>query len=52
MYVGRDWDPTDVGENEVYTLDYVNDLASNEGRPPQFGPARRCTEPTPAHRGG
>ncbi len=30
MYVGRDFDPEDVGENEVFTLDFVNDLASGE----------------------
>lgn len=30
MYAGRDFDPSDVGENEVYTFDFVNDLASNE----------------------
>jgi hypothetical protein len=30
MYVGRDFDPSDVGENEAYTLDFVNDLAPNE----------------------
>jgi hypothetical protein len=26
MYVGRDFDPSDTGESERYTLDFVNDL--------------------------
>jgi hypothetical protein len=26
MYVGRDFDPSDTGENERYTLDFVNDM--------------------------
>lgn len=30
MYAGRDFDPADPGENEIYTFDFVNDLASNE----------------------
>jgi len=30
MFVGKDWDPSDPGENELYTLDFVNDLAANE----------------------
>lgn len=30
MYCGRDFDPSDTGENEVYTIDFVNDLAPNE----------------------
>ena len=30
MYVGRDFDPTDPGENEIFSFDFVNDLDSNE----------------------
>lgn len=30
MYVGRDFDVADVGENEVYTLDFANDLGDGE----------------------
>ena len=30
MYVGRDFHPSDVGENEVYTFDFENDLADGE----------------------
>jgi hypothetical protein len=30
MYVGRDFDPSDEGENEVYSLDFVKDVASGE----------------------
>ncbi len=30
MYVGRDFSPSDVGENEIYSLDFVNDLQSGE----------------------
>jgi hypothetical protein len=26
MYVGRDFDPTDAGESERYSFDFVNDL--------------------------
>ena len=28
MYAGRDFDPSDTGENETYTFDLVNDLAA------------------------
>ncbi|WP_409188447.1 hypothetical protein [Bradyrhizobium sp. RDM4] len=30
MYVGRDFDPSDLGESETYTFDFVRDLASGE----------------------
>lgn len=30
MYVGRDWDPLDVGEVDVFTLDFVKDLNTGE----------------------
>lgn len=30
MYVGRDWDPLDVGEGDIFTLDFVRDLAAGE----------------------
>jgi len=30
MYVGRDFDPSDVGESEVYSFDFVKDLATGE----------------------
>lgn len=30
MYVGRDFDVADSGESEVYTLDFVNDLAASD----------------------
>ncbi len=30
MYVGRDFDPANSTENEVYSLDFVNELASGE----------------------
>jgi hypothetical protein len=30
MYVGRDFDPSDPGENEVYSFDFTRDLADNE----------------------
>ncbi len=30
MYVGRDFDPANSTESEVYSLDFVNDLASGE----------------------
>ena len=30
MYVGRDYDPSDTGEIEIYTLDFVNDLVNGE----------------------
>jgi len=30
MYVGRDFDPSDTGENERYTLDFVNDLQAGD----------------------
>lgn len=30
MYCGRDFDPADSSENEIYTLDFVNDLAAGE----------------------
>lgn len=26
MHTGRDYDPSDPGENEVYAIDFVNDL--------------------------
>jgi len=27
MYAGRDFDRSDVGENELYSFDFVNDIA-------------------------
>ena len=30
MYVGRDFHPSDVGESEIYTFDFLNDLATGE----------------------
>jgi hypothetical protein len=30
MYVGQDFDPSDVGEDELYTFDFVNDVACGE----------------------
>ena len=30
MYIGRDFDPGDVGENDVYTFDFVNNLNVGE----------------------
>ena len=30
MYVGRDYDPANPDESEVYGLDFTNDLASGE----------------------
>jgi hypothetical protein len=30
MYVGRDFDPSDVGESERFTLDFVNDLQEGD----------------------
>jgi hypothetical protein len=30
MYVGRDFDPSDTGENERYSFDFVNDLQSGD----------------------
>lgn len=30
MYVGRDFDPANATESEVYSLDFVNELASGE----------------------
>jgi hypothetical protein len=30
MYVGRDFHPSDVGESEVYTFDFVKDLADGD----------------------
>jgi len=30
MYVGRDFDPSDNGESERYTLDFVNDLQAGD----------------------
>ncbi len=30
MYVGRDFDPSDAGESENYTFDFVKDLATGE----------------------
>jgi hypothetical protein len=30
MYVGRDFDPSDTGESERYTLDFVNDLQAGD----------------------
>src|SRR5262245_1258438 len=30
MYVGRDFDPTDTGENERFTFDFVNDLQKGD----------------------
>lgn len=29
-YVGRDFDPADVGDNEVYAFDFVNDLGPGD----------------------
>lgn len=56
MYVGRDFDPTDATnlavENEVYTLDFKNDLVTGETI---SSAAWTCfvvtgTDPTPAAR--
>jgi hypothetical protein len=30
MWVGRDFDPSDPGENEVFSFDFTRDLADNE----------------------
>jgi hypothetical protein len=30
MYVGRDFDPSDTGESERYTFDFVNDLQAGD----------------------
>jgi hypothetical protein len=30
MYVGRDFDPSDIGESERFTLDFVNDLQAGD----------------------
>jgi len=30
MYVGRDFDPSDRGESERYTLDFANDLQTGD----------------------
>ncbi len=30
MYVGRDFDPANSTESEVYSLDFVNELATSE----------------------
>lgn len=30
MYVGRDFDVSDPGEQEAYAFDFVNDLAAND----------------------
>jgi hypothetical protein len=30
MYVGRDFDPSDTGESERYTLDFVNDMQTGD----------------------
>jgi hypothetical protein len=30
MYVGSDFDPSDTAEDEIYTLDFVNDLVTGE----------------------
>lgn len=30
MYVGRDFDPTDNGESERFTFDFVNDLQTGD----------------------
>jgi hypothetical protein len=30
MYVGRDFAPSDVGESETYTFDFVKDLAEGD----------------------
>jgi len=30
MYVGRDFDPSDRGESERYTFDFVNDLQGGD----------------------
>lgn len=30
MYVGRDFDISDVGEDEIYSFDYVNDLRESQ----------------------
>jgi hypothetical protein len=30
MYVGRDFDPSDTGESERFTFDFVNDLQTGD----------------------
>ena len=30
MYIGRDFDPAQVGESEVYSLDFANDMNTND----------------------
>jgi hypothetical protein len=30
MYVGRDFDPSDTGESERYTFDFINDVQSGD----------------------
>lgn len=30
MYAGRDFSPSDVGENEVYSFDMINDLPDGD----------------------
>jgi hypothetical protein len=31
MYAGQDWDPLDVVETDVFSLNFINDLNSGEG---------------------
>jgi hypothetical protein len=30
MYVGRDFDPSDIGESERYSFDFLNDLQAGD----------------------
>jgi hypothetical protein len=53
MYVGRDWDPIDTGfEDDVFTLDFVNDLNSGETISSVAATIAvvQGTDPTPASR--
>ncbi len=31
MYCGQDWDPLDIAETDVFSLDFINDLKPKEG---------------------
>ena len=31
MYCGQDWDPLDIAETDVFSLNFINDLNSGEG---------------------
>ena len=31
MYCGQDWDPLDIAETDVFSLNFINDLNAGEG---------------------